>query len=1463
MSTSARAHKPVPGGARKPAVAAHASGPAHEDAWDRPQEPHAAAQRVVAQAGRPLPDALRRQVEARFGHDFSSVRIHTDTEAARSADTEDAEAYTFGRHIVFGAGRFAPEHAQGRRLIAHELAHVVQQGRGAAAGMSSAQPAQPAGAEAQADAAASAAVLPAAAGAVPVAVAGTAAPGIAHKKKQRGKGEGDDEYEDEEEVRRRERSRQRAQDKGQAQDRRADRREARGGMQETGAVRAKRELGRMMDEAKSGDLAQLSPDEKLARLRRFKQVLKDSDMPTLQRNQLQGAYDEELRTPRVRLLGKPQTKWVAGGPELPGMVLTPGEVSYAQPDNSKNIKTRNKSGDKIKVRGHVNLKSDTLEGIPMSRVRDKGKRYAEQAKRNAKHLPTGEPIVIDFAEPGTPEIRQEMCKKLFAKGGPVKEVRFHTHTIRREEWEAAEKVRVEAERRQRERERRAAKKAAKGGAGKKPAAAGGAKAGTAKPSSKKKTPPKATPPAKKAAAKKAPAKASAAKKAAPAAAKPKAAAAKKAAATKAPATKSVVAKAPAKKAAAKKSPAEKKAKAKPAVPVADAAAAPVAAKPKPAARKRGKAAVPAQPKATVQDDLALPPTPRQARPRKPAAKKAAASPAKAQQPQAQPQQPPPQQQPKKAAPARKQAKPVKPAVPAVVAGTAPPVAAATAKPAAKAGPKAAAKTPAKGPAKPAAKKPPGPTSTTDMQVDRGASAIGGPGKLGAGANAGMQSRTDYGKGRSATHSAAFGGKAWVEVTEVPYSKPARFRVVFHVNVAGQAGAGVEQQGRGGTSITAGAAASGSIDLTVAHDFSAEETQKYMASVNAGSGGAWRELRVAQLAAAGSIADAQALAGQMRALAGSPAGLAQMKEGDEVALGATGSIEANVGGSVGKGLSVGLQAGVGKTAGMERSVSLRDGKYTVTISSSEGTSGRLGASGGYGVASMGMSREVRDSRGTSVSFVIDAKDPNRDARFAEITAAGSMEALTDLKGKYPDVGGSRTDSRGRATDDTTTAGALGVSVDILDQGETSEEVTVGPDGVSRVYSAQATGGARLRVGDRTVASASDTNAFVGGAGPDNVGWGETRNEQRSLDYGASARKLATNFGKAPVGTAIGVVTGSMPVVQETVQQHGAAMTDDGYAELIGRAQDPAKWSQAWSGSFGTWEAWMKVRHQVLAAGDNRQMIAKAISDFEGKSGRGRSDTVQKALGGTAIVFEFPDSIADQKPLYDALIVGNPLAAAEAAGDGPQQLTRLRADLEKLAALDKKISDHAADFQRPGDFIEMRQRIGERQLALRGAAARLQPKAPAGAGAAPKAAAPDPGVTTVPTADEMAAQQADETEHRQQQIEAATARLRSYRGVEQGVFAAMEAEFKGYTVMGYEMPKLSQPSVIGLIAQENKLKDAYPKWGKDIALLRRLLGESGGDASQADAYRPNRARYLELDRQIPYHSYGSGMPGYEEI
>jgi Domain of unknown function (DUF4157)/Lysine-specific metallo-endopeptidase len=82
---------------------------------------------VLAGSGRPLDLALQQEIGQRFGHDFSQVRVHCDAAAEQSAREVDAEAYTVGHHMVFGAGRFAPETHEGRRLIAHELTHVVQQ----------------------------------------------------------------------------------------------------------------------------------------------------------------------------------------------------------------------------------------------------------------------------------------------------------------------------------------------------------------------------------------------------------------------------------------------------------------------------------------------------------------------------------------------------------------------------------------------------------------------------------------------------------------------------------------------------------------------------------------------------------------------------------------------------------------------------------------------------------------------------------------------------------------------------------------------------------------------------------------------------------------------------------------------------------------------------------------------------------------------------------------------------------------------------------------------------------------------------------------------------------------------------------------------------------------------------------------------------------------------------------------
>jgi hypothetical protein len=84
---------------------------------------------VLSSPGRQLDKSTRAYFEPRFGLDLGQVRVHTDSQAAASAASVRALAYTVGHNIVFGANRFAPDTLAGRRLLAHELAHTVQQGQ--------------------------------------------------------------------------------------------------------------------------------------------------------------------------------------------------------------------------------------------------------------------------------------------------------------------------------------------------------------------------------------------------------------------------------------------------------------------------------------------------------------------------------------------------------------------------------------------------------------------------------------------------------------------------------------------------------------------------------------------------------------------------------------------------------------------------------------------------------------------------------------------------------------------------------------------------------------------------------------------------------------------------------------------------------------------------------------------------------------------------------------------------------------------------------------------------------------------------------------------------------------------------------------------------------------------------------------------------------------------------------------
>lgn len=95
-------------------------------------EAPASVKATTSEGGQRLPGGVEREMSRRFGHDFSDVRVHADDRGASSAAAIGARAYTNGRHVVFGQGEYRATTREGRWLLAHELAHVVQQSGGRA-----------------------------------------------------------------------------------------------------------------------------------------------------------------------------------------------------------------------------------------------------------------------------------------------------------------------------------------------------------------------------------------------------------------------------------------------------------------------------------------------------------------------------------------------------------------------------------------------------------------------------------------------------------------------------------------------------------------------------------------------------------------------------------------------------------------------------------------------------------------------------------------------------------------------------------------------------------------------------------------------------------------------------------------------------------------------------------------------------------------------------------------------------------------------------------------------------------------------------------------------------------------------------------------------------------------------------------------------------------------------------------
>jgi hypothetical protein len=734
------------------------------------------------------------------------------------------------------------------------------------------------------------------------------------------------------------------------------------------------------------------------------------------------------------------------------------------------------------------------------------------------------------------------------------------------------------------------------------------------------------------------------------------------------------------------------------------------------------------------------------------------------------------------------------------------------------------------------------TKGSSKVVTAKTSLIGGPGQVGVVKSKIVEAEQDRGHGLSTSQSVEFGGKVKTGVEEIPDTSPPRYKVTVTIDLSAGGKVGAERKKDEGAGGGLSASASGSLTMSKTHVMTGPQKDAYLKAIKTGAGGATEELRVAQMVARGQLEAARAYLTGGKTSAAEDA--KRMADGDEETITASGSAGAKAGiGGSSDGSKLGAEVGLSHSEKLTITQTAKDGKVLVTVSVSGETTKSVGGSMSEGVAGMGVSHEGGDKKGKSVTFVLDPKDPKFNSLYDQIKAVHTLDELTKLAASKPELKGATTTSQGKSSMLTTTATVAGVGLSVKQGGEYSEEETVDDKGVSHKYEGSGTLGGSLSVAGKKVAGSSTTDKFSGEAGPDNKGSGETSSTHSEIDYGSSISKLGKSFIEKPIGTVTGVVSGETKVLKENTEVEGKKLTDDSFSRLAELAKDPGAWQKSWHGNVDTFVDWEKTRKKVLAANGDRAQIEKALAEFE-SADSGRSKTVENAVSDTGIAFDFPDELADQKPVYDELVAGSPVEHARGlatAGKQREALDYISKSQDKLGHLEDAIRSHQTQIT-PAALAEMLRRISSRRAELRTEThqlsappkAQAKPAGPDGAAAAQQQAAADAERESAVKREELKAK-ADEM----------ISNLRAYRSREQANFAEIQKE------VDKENSFFSKPDVIRISTLLNDLKAMYAEWDKVVEDLKGVLKEAGGSPDQAAQYAPDRARWNAIHaKEFPW-------------
>ena len=398
----------------------------------------------------------------------------------------------------------------------------------------------------------------------------------------------------------------------------------------------------------------------------------------------------------------------------------------------------------------------------------------------------------------------------------------------------------------------------------------------------------------------------------------------------------------------------------------------------------------------------------------------------------------------------------------------------------------------------------------------------------------------------------------------------------------------------GKSVSAQLGANGSVTGTFSHRFTTnEDAAHYVAALKSGSGGSGTEMQILELARRGSLADAQKLLTLAQQGKMTAKGAHDLGEGESISLEEQKGADAGAGGSFG---NVGAQVSFSKSRSLKRTITRHDGKTIVTVEVVSDTGGSVGASGSIGVVGGGATYGKVNTVGRSVSFRFDA---GHDADIDEVLAIDTPEQLDTMAGhRHRDV---VSDTHHTATSDDLTVhvNVAGAEGSIGDTSGLGRSVRRDESGVTTDYSGSHGGHLALGLHDGPKMQYGHSSAVNTSVGPDHRATGDLATTDQNTDVAALAHGVV-GLVSDPKNAAANAVAGHPPVTALQTEVIGMKLSDNDFSTIAATAAADDS-GRAWDKAFAGREnqsrmAWRRLRHRIARAHGDRDAISVALTEY---------------------------------------------------------------------------------------------------------------------------------------------------------------------------------------------------------------------------------------------------------------------------